>query len=367
MDPRPPVVVIGGGTSGSIVSRILADTTDIPVTVVEAGGRTDDDAPRFLDGLSDDVLWPGMPMPQARALGGGSAVNGMVLSGPVPQWLEGLTRVAREGEMGSVSRALVAAGGRPTRLWWNNGRWNPARSMLHVEEEGRLRLVHGTAERIVVENGAARAVVVDGSEIECSHVVMCAGALLTPALLLASGAGDAVGEGLQNHPTVTFTVQRTDGDVGRFDATAVRETDSGRAKGLMVAFERVSADDPSRAMFTVSLMNPVSRGRVTTAGADFALLSDRRDVVAMEVVLESARAVVRNAGFTESTESSVHPVSHASSSCARSVDAFGRLAGYANITVADASILPWVPEDTPAASVTMVARRVATALGEALT
>lgn len=361
-----PVVIIGAGTAGCIVARTLASSTDVPLVVVEPGPRTDDDEPRFLDGLTGDVLWPGLPMPQARALGGGSAVNGMILSGPVPPWLEGLTHVATEAETGSVGRSLLSAGGKPSRMWWNNGRWNPARALLHVEEEGRLRLVSAVAERIVTEGNAAVSVSAGGREIACSHVVVCAGALLTPQLLLRSGAGGSIGMGLQNHPTVAFTFDRCDGDTGVFDAAVVRHLEAGRAKGLMVAYERASVDDPGRAMVTVSLMNPVSRGNVTVDAVDFALLSDPRDAAAMEAVLTAARAVMAGAGWSAWDESGVHAVSHAASSCARAVDAFGRVTGLANVTIADASVLPCVPEDTPAASVTMVARRIATALGEVL-
>lgn len=364
--PGLPVVIVGGGTAGSIAAQTLASRCDVPLVVVEPGPRTDDDAPRFLDALTDSVLWPGMPMPQARAMGGGSAVNGMVLSGPVPPWLEALTHIASGDEMGSVSRALLAAGGRASRLWWNNGRWNPGRAVLHLEEEGRADIIRGVADMLVVEDGRVTAVVVDGAEIPCSHVVVCAGALLTPALLLKSGVGNDVGAGLQNHPTVTFTVDRADEDHGVFDATVVREVNAGKAKGLMIAYERTGNEGGGSAMFTVSLMNPVSRGAVTPGGADFALLSDPRDAAGMSGILDGARDVLRRAGFQGWTESAVHPVSHAASSCSRAIDAFGSVTGLSNVRVADASALPWVPEDTPAASVTMVARRVATALGEVL-
>ena len=364
--PGSPVVIIGGGTAGSVVAHTLASMVDIPLVVIEPGPLTDDDAPRFLDGLTDDVLWHGLPMPQARALGGGSAVNGLILSGPVPPWLEGLTHVATEDETGSVGRSFLSAGGKLSRLWWNNGRWNPARAVLHLAEEGRLRLVRAEAGRINVKGDSAVSVQAGAEEIGCSHVVVCAGALLTPRLLLRSGIGGNVGTGLQNHPTVTFGFDRRDGNTGVFDATVIRHVEAGRAKGLMVAYERASAGDDGSAMVTVSLMNPVSRGSVTAESIDFGLLSDPRDAAAMEAILGAARDVMRRAGWESWEESAVHAVSHASSSCARSVDAFGRVQGFANITVADASVLPWVPEDTPAASVTMVARRIATALGEVI-
>lgn len=360
-----PVVIVGGGTAGSVVAATLAGACDAPLVMVEPGPRTDDDAPRFMDGLTDDVLWPGDECPQARALGGGSAVNGMILSGAEPPWLAGLTRQARADEAGSVGRALLGVGGRLSRLWWNNGRWNPARAALHLEEEGRLRIIHGTAHQLVTGARAVSAVVVDNEEIACSHVVVTCGALRTPALLRASGIRGAVGEGLANHPTVTFTVSRPDGDHGRFDATTVLDIDTDGAAGLMVGFERADAADVGHGLVTVSLMNPRSRGAVHRS-VDFALLDDPWDRAAMARLVEQTSVLVNRAGLGVREVSGVHPVSHPAASCAHAVDGNGRLHGFDNVTVADASVLPGVPRETPAASVTIVARRTALALGEAL-
>ena len=359
------MVIVGGGTAGSVVAAALAGACDAPIVMVEPGPRTDDDAPRFMDGLTDGVLWPGDPCPQARALGGGSAVNGMILSGAEPPWLAGLTRVARAEEAGSVGRELLGVGGRLSRLWWNNGRWNPARAALHLEEEGRLRIVRGTARQLVTGAGVVDSVVVDDGEIGCSHVVMCCGALRTPALLRASGFRGAVGDGLQNHPTVTFTVSRNDGDHGRFDATTVVDLDSDGALGLLVGFERADAVDDTHGLVTVSLMNPRSRGAAHDT-VDFALVDDPWDRAAMARLVEQASALLARTGLGVREVSGVHPVSHPAASCAGAVDAGGRLHGADNVTVADASALPAVPQETPAASVTIVARRTALALGEAL-
>jgi choline dehydrogenase-like flavoprotein len=388
VDPRGPVVVVGAGTAGSVVARTLASSCDSEIIVVEPGGQTDDDNPRFLDHLVDATLWPGLPVPQARALGGGSAVNGMILSGAEPGWLAGLTRHARPGEEGGVGRQLLGLGGRHSRMWWNNGRWNPARAMLHVEEEGRLRIVRSTVERLVMRDGRATGVMTADGGIECGHVVMCAGAVLSPRVLIASGLHGGVGQGLQNHPTVTFSVPRPDADLGRFDACVVMDMSEGPAEGLVVAYERMSGTDVSSGMVTLSLLNPVSRGAVTADEVDFALLHADSDAAAL---LALVRAFLRAAGRSgmeglrdsrgadatdilsmkdgtalEWLRGHVHAVSHATSSCASAVLPGGLLAGTGNVTVADASVLPGVPHETPAASVTIMARRIAAALGEDL-
>ena len=359
------MVIVGGGTAGCIAARALADLTDVPLLMVEPGPRTDDDAPRFMDGLTDDVLWPGLGFPQARALGGGSAVNGMILSGEEPRWLAGLTRLAKAEEAGAVGAALMRNGGRLSRLWWNNGRWNPARSVLHLEEEGRMGIVAGTAGRLVIDGSRASAVVVDGREIRCSHVVVCCGAVLTPILLRASGVPGPVGEGLQNHPTVTFTVARPEGDTGRFDATTVLDIESEGATGLAVGFERADAGDAGHGLVTVSLMNPRSRGAVSDR-VEFALLDDPWDAAAMARLTATTEKVLMRAGLAVREVSGPHPVSHPTSSCASVVDGRGRLHALSNVTVADASVLPAVPPETPAASVTISALRIARLLGEEL-
>ncbi|MEY4365451.1 MAG: hypothetical protein RLZZ305_795 [Actinomycetota bacterium] len=360
-----PVVIVGGGTAGCIVARTLADLTGVPLVLVEPGPRTDDDAPRFMDGLSDAVMWPGLDYPQARALGGGSAVNGMILSGEEPGWLKGLTRQARPEEAGPLGTALLRSGGRLSRLWWNNGRWNPARAVLHLEEEGRMEIVRGTVGELVVDGARVPEVVVDGRAVRCSHVVLCCGAVLTPLLLRASGVRGSTGEGLQNHPTVTFTVDRPEGVAGRFDATTVLDIDSDGAVGLAVGFERAHAGDSGHGLVTVSLMNPRSRGAVADR-VEFALLDDPWDAAAMERLTGTAEKVLARAGLTVREVSDPHPVSHPTSSCASVVDGRGMLHSLTNVTVADASVLPGVPPETPAASVTISALRIARLLGEEL-
>ena len=366
MSPVEPVVIVGGGTAGCIVARTLAGMTDVPLVVVEPGPLTDDDNPRFMDGLTDRTVVDVAGMPQARALGGGSAVNAMILSGDEPEWLRGLTSVARPGDIGSVGRSLLAVGGRLSRLWWNNGRWNPARAMLHVEEEGRLRVVNGTVESIVAEGNRATAVIIDGDAVPTSHVVLCAGALRTPGLLKATGLHADAGEGLQNHPTVSFTFDREDEDHGVFDAAVVSDIDVDGATGLLVAYERESSVRPGRGLVTVSLMDPVSRGHVRGTEVDFNLLGDERDAQAMKLLVQRATDVLDGMGVRDFVRSGVHPVSHPTSSCARIVDARGRVDGCANVTIADASVLAHVPRETPAASVTIEALRIARLLGEEL-
>ena len=410
---RRPVVVIGGGTSGCTVAALLAATTTREIVLVESGNTsTHDDEPRFMDVISEHNTSPfvmvrlveggiAVPYVQAHALGGGSAVNGMILSGEPPTSIEGLTRLAQPEEMGSVSRALLSAGGTPSRLWWNGGRWNPGRAVQHLVEEGRISIVKQDVALLTGNSGAVQEVHTEHSVIAADHVVMCAGAIATPTLLLSSGMGAVnpqIGVGLQDHPTVAFTMARADDDLGVFDASVhLKGATTSGGRFIVLAYERVSREVFSDALITVSLMTPTSRGAVQIHDGEISvnmnMLSTQADIDGMR---ESVRELLRicNASSVQSTTKSIviddrgtglHDleamadldldqwirgnlsfVSHASSSCSSAIDVDGGLRGFANVTIADASGLPTVPSETPAASVTIEATRIGRLLGEKL-
>lgn len=374
MAGRAPIVVVGGGTAGSAVVAHLAHSTDRDIVLCEPGvASVSDDEPRFFDVLAGADMWPIEGYAQPRVLGGGSAVNGLLLSGDPPAHVADLTRMSTEADMGPASRALLAAGGRPVRLWWNGGRWNPGRVVSHLVEEGRIEHRCLSVERIEVRDGRAAAVVTAGGDVACDAVVVCAGAILTPALLLRSGldrVAPEIGVGLQNHPTLAVVFHALAGH-GRFDASVIHEAStSNRRLVLTVVYERASAGDPDVGLIMSSLMEVESRGRVILEDGrvvfDFGDLSTVGDRIAHTEMASMLDALVDDCGFIAHGLAAPALVSHASSSCARSVDASGRLLGLDGIWLADASVLPGVPPVTPAAPVTMEALRIATAMGEEL-
>jgi choline dehydrogenase-like flavoprotein len=413
MTSQLPIVVIGGGTAGCTVVSALAAMTTQPIVLVEPGASSPhDDESRFFDVLADEALSRDVqttlvdggddkPYVQAQALGGGSAINGLLLTGEEPSFLRGLTRMATEADCGQVGSALLAENGRYSRLWWNGGRWNPGRAVQHLIEEGRVTVI---AESATYLEHAQRVVTVahtTNEAIEGSLFVMCAGALATPALLLHSSlerAVSGIGDGLQNHPTITFTVQLKNQSSHRFDATVVRESlSSSGAQLLTVAYERTNAADAMNGLLSTSLMDPESRGGVwrssTAMQNDFNMLATIRDRVAMReavrelistamsasfaaiserVLVDSkgtiveALDVMKNADLDEWISSHLTVVSHATSSCREIVEADGKVRGVGNLYIADSSILHSVPTCSPAGPVVMEAARIGKAIGEML-
>ena len=222
--------------------------------------------------------------------------------------------------------------------------------------------------------GSVRAVVTGEGEIAAHHVVVCAGALLSPALLLRSGLDKdvpAIGEGLQNHPALALVFHALAGS-GTFDASVIHDhrTSQGRLV-TTIAYERASNDDEDVGLLMAMLMDVESRGRVLwhdgQVHCDFGELSTPGDRIAFNEMEHHLRDLAEECGFMVHGLPTPTMVSHATSSCSRSVDQRGRLLGVEGITVADASVLPSVPSETPAAPVTMEARRIADILREELT
>jgi choline dehydrogenase-like flavoprotein len=411
MTKRLPIVVVGSGTAGSLVVSQLAANTSREIILIEPGvSSTHDDESRFLKVLEDDQLSSlvsttltdgGNPMSyrQAQALGGGSAVNGMLLTGDAPAAVDGLTRMAELSDCGQISRALLENSGRLSRLWWNAGRWNPGRAVRHLEEEGRITVVQDKVTYIDHSKKRATAVHTSTQAFECDSVVLTAGALSTPEILLRSGLTrlvPAIGEGLQNHPTISFTLKLAEKSNSNFDTCAVKDiVMSGDAIGLITSYERVNMNDEESALLLVSFMNPSSRGAVWISDSgvqcDFNMLATKRDRIAMREAVhhlidvaiskpiqaistfvsidEQGTPLAHLSNMTNDEldawiEGNLVLVSHAASSCSESVDGNGKVIGVENMYIADASILVNIPSVTPASAVVVESLRIAQILAE---
>lgn len=222
-----PVVIVGAGTAGIAFAVEFCRHSRSRLVMIEQGGEAvGSSSPRFLDAVRAENLWPGLlvqcvdngpvvPYLQARVLGGGSAINGMLEGTDTAHFhrplLAGL--LGHPEPASTVGGALVALNGRRWRRNVVDGRRVDGTSALaEMVESGRLELVRGEAESVVIREGRAVGVVVDGRHIAASSVVMCAGAVGTPLVLGRSGLPEELrsllGRNLLDHPSVTFTVHR---------------------------------------------------------------------------------------------------------------------------------------------------------------
>lgn len=262
----PDYVVVGGGSAGCVLAARLSEHDDVSVTLIEAG--TSDEHPNFrIPALGGSFFrtrfdWDldSQPeaaaadrrvyLPQARVLGGGSAVNGMAYvrgnrrdydDWGVPEWSYDAVlpyfRRSEDNERGQdryhgVGGPLRVSDGRsdapgaqafleatdalglPRNADFNgaeqtgfgrfqvtqrDGRRGSTSSEFLAPARGRenLRVEQGLeVHRIVVENGRAVGIVGDrlGEIVEIRaerEVIVTAGAYHSPKLLMLSGIGPA--------------------------------------------------------------------------------------------------------------------------------------------------------------------------------
>jgi 5-(hydroxymethyl)furfural/furfural oxidase len=171
------------------------------------------------------------------------------------------------------------------------------------------------------------------NRIAAAEVILCAGAIHSPTLLMRSGIGDAaalkeigvvphlhrpgVGRNLQNHPYLHIALTlprhaRLNPALRRFAIAGVRHSSGlpGSPQGdlLLAAIARVSPRGfgTDLAMFSAALYAPCSRGSVSIQSAspdtapriDFRLLSDPRDAPRMLAAARFAESLLADPAFT---------------------------------------------------------------------
>ena len=255
---RCDVVVVGSGAGGASVARVLAER-GLDVVVLERGPFRDaaDYSPDPLAALGSLYREVGMtfcegrpaiPLPVGRCVGGTTVINSGTCLRPLgdvmTRWRErhGIEWAADlDAEFAAVERALGVSPVDPWRcgrngalcragaeaLGWGNGPLHrnapgvtccsscpngcpiDAKLAMHVSElpravaAGARVCAETTVERVLVERGRAVGVSGRGFEIRADAVVLAAGALGTPELLLAQGllsGSRAVGRNLRVHP-----------------------------------------------------------------------------------------------------------------------------------------------------------------------
>ena len=264
------VVVIGGGTSGSVLAARLSEDPDVSVTVLEAGADDSSYDSDIVEPARAAAKWRGgdamhatpmqfgeqsIPGLQARVLGGTSAINGMATLRGLPEdydawaaagltgwsWSDVLaTFVDAEHDRDfGASEIHGGSGPLPVRRWRDDelSRAQLAfrdgliaegeRSVADINDPTQLPglgvfpvtideadrrvstslayLTPGVRQRdnLTIRTGAhvdrlafdgSRAIgatLADGSDIEADEIIVSAGALWTPVLLMRSGVGPA--------------------------------------------------------------------------------------------------------------------------------------------------------------------------------
>ncbi len=379
------------------------------LAALDVPGRTFRDLRATRTSGSDPTLYR-----RGRGIGGSSAVNAMVAlrgdPGLYAGWGWDDTEAAwaamqltveevSESDLGSVDRALLLAApdAERARLTRHVGRRVTSAEASLWPALGRTNLevrADCPVERVVFDGRRAVGVrLVDGSTYEADNIVLSAGAIHTPTVLLRSNVDThGVGEGLQDHPSAPLTLAMR-ADAAAEPGSLVVGSLLWRDPVQFLPMNHLGVDAPGYGLLMAALMRPRSRsGTVKLAEdalaepvVDFALLEHPADVAELCVGVRTALDLLDTTAFREIVDEiyldefgttgaalrddgvldrwvrhAVGDYVHAASSCAmgRVVDERGAVFGYDGLYVCDASVFPSIPDVNTHLPTTMLAERL---------
>jgi len=335
-----------------------------------------------------------------RGLGGSSAINAMLATPGGPFMAEHLIPMeyATTGERGPVDRALLAAApdAEPVRLTRRAGlRVDAATAYLKpILHRPNLEVRGGSeVDRLVMRGDRCVGVFLStGEELGADQVVVSAGALHSPVLLLRSGITTAgIGDGLKDHVSAPITLALHPD--ARSDPSALAVTTLlQRRDGHILPMNHLGRQASSLGLLMGAVMVVHSEGRVRAVpdslrpSADFEMLSDPRDLSRLAEVVHTMLAVLDTDPFREIVSAAYidefgtpatelnsydkicawlpdHVGEYAHAGCTNRmgvvVDERCRVFGYAGLRVCDASVFADLPAVNTHIPTVMLAEQMA--------
>jgi len=317
------------------------------------------------------------------------------------------TRPLGDDELSPWIRSFADATGddaiiHPVNMTDEGVRWNAAFAWLDpARARDNLTIRADTlVDRVLLDGTRAVAVTTSAGEVQAGTIVLAASAYGSPAILLRSGIGpesglpvgenlvDHVGTGMGWEPTDAL---RADWDTWTnehplaFAGVTIQARSSICAEGVCDLFLFPAADPGYEISAAVFAMKPRSVGRVSLTSSDpraplaidHGFLSDETDVA----VLAEGFEALREYGLSEPVRSyaarearpgvEVDAVTHVRATArgffhptgtcriGSVVDERGRVYGFENLIVADASIMPTIPRANTNLSTAAIAEKIA--------